>query len=346
MEPNHAPPRAADIAAAERNPAPNAPPPVIAAAPSSHPTQPPAAAERSRIPPGTAEAPAPAPNAPPPVLAAALPSHAAPPPVVTDPADVPPRTVPPAAEAADASAPPARDASAPPAHAAAIPQPAPTPPDPRAEQRAAELAAQRAELEHQVALLRAQVADTTQSLDTLRSQQAQARHDLATMEALRTAPPRATPHPSPAPDQRPVVLASRTPSEPPAHEQSDAAADVLERLRHEPAPAAPPPEPAPAPRQPSPADTATRHELERARDSLLAGRIDEARRALQVAQLRLVFRPVGPGGGPSAAGHGAADVARALTVLGVGDVSAALRAVSQALAESGTETTALGGAPR
>ena len=61
-------------------------------------------------------------------------------------------------------------------------------------------------------------------------------------------------------------------------------------------------------------------ELNAARAALASGRIDDARRLLQQAQLQLVFRPVSSAGEDSpAAARGAADVARALDALSAND---------------------------
>lgn len=122
--------------------------------------------------------------------------------------------------------------------------------------------------------------------------------------------------------------------------ETDATRSVIDRLRHEPQP--PPPEPAMAVEraaQPALADVrrvAPRDRLAKARGAIAAGRIAEAQRLLEEAQLQLVFRPLTPTGGePSTASRSAGQVADALTMLGSGDPGRAVQFIDQALAESG-----------
>jgi hypothetical protein len=189
-------------------------------------------------------------------------------------------------------------------------------------------------LQKQLAALRTQLAETARNLELLHSQQAQAQRDLATAEAQRTtAADRAD---AARADQRrrtvarpPVPASSPAAAQPP--QEADIAQDVIDRLRHQAPPAAPPPS---EPRRFT--DTATFGQLRDARNALAAGHIEDARRALQVAQLRLVFRPVGADGvAPPPAGRSAADVARALSLLGIGATDQAMRAIDQALSDSG-----------
>jgi hypothetical protein len=72
--------------------------------------------------------------------------------------------------------------------------------------------------------------------------------------------------------------------------------------------------------------------LAAARTALVSGRIEDARRLLQEAQLQLVFRPVNAAGDDQpAARNGAADVAHALDALSANDVSLSRRYVDLAV---------------
>ena len=72
--------------------------------------------------------------------------------------------------------------------------------------------------------------------------------------------------------------------------------------------------------------------LTAARTALVNGRIGDARRLLQEAQLQLVFRPVETAGDdPPSVGNGAADVGRALEALSANDVPLSRRYIDIAL---------------
>jgi hypothetical protein len=82
--------------------------------------------------------------------------------------------------------------------------------------------------------------------------------------------------------------------------------------------------------------------LSAARDAVAKGRIDDARRLLQEAQLQLVFRPIDASGDdPSTANKAAADVARALEALSANDALLSRRYIDVAvndLSGNGTDT--------
>jgi hypothetical protein len=74
--------------------------------------------------------------------------------------------------------------------------------------------------------------------------------------------------------------------------------------------------------------------LTSARSALVAGRIDDAVRLLQEAQLQLVFRPVDTtGANPEGVGQGASDVARALEALSANNVPNGVRFIDQAIGD-------------
>jgi hypothetical protein len=75
--------------------------------------------------------------------------------------------------------------------------------------------------------------------------------------------------------------------------------------------------------------------LAAARAALASGRVEDARRLLQEAQLQLVFRPLDAGGEdqPSAAKR-AADVAHALEAMGANDLALGRRYIDAALGNS------------
>jgi TolA-binding protein len=302
-------------------------------------TQIPQSPDKSAVPPppDTSKLATAAPRPGPAVTPAPAPAPAAP--VAPPSAPLAAQATPPAASAAP-SAPPAFAASAPPspAPAAVSARPPARNPDPDAK-----LAEERTALQQQLRELRAEVAEASRTLDNLHTQIAEAHQDLATLEAQRAATvARAE---ASKPEQHPRVAAAR----PTPDAASDTTQDVINHLRRRtvppaapsPTPAtlsAPVPEPAPAPYS----DPVTRQRLQEARDALAAGRIDDARRSLQIAQLRLVFRPVGPdGSAPPSAGQSAADVARALNMLGVGDNARAMRAIDQALTDAGSQPARL-----
>ena len=68
-----------------------------------------------------------------------------------------------------------------------------------------------------------------------------------------------------------------------------------------------------------------------ARAAVVEGRIEDARRSLQAAQVQLVFQPVGPGEDTPRASQAAGPVAQALSALGYGDRGRALVAIDQAI---------------
>jgi hypothetical protein len=75
-----------------------------------------------------------------------------------------------------------------------------------------------------------------------------------------------------------------------------------------------------------------RKRLEMARQALMNGRVDDARRLLQEVQVQLVFRPVSPGADDApAAGQGAFDVARALGSLSGTDTSLSQHYIERAM---------------
>jgi len=131
-------------------------------------------------------------------------------------------------------------------------------------------------------------------------------------------------------DQRPVGAKASA-----QHVDPDATG-VLDRLRRDVSSrTAPTPTPRPAVQanQGRRQGPGSRGNLEQAREALAAGRIVEARRLLQVAQLQLVFRPIDPEADePPPAGRAAVAVAHALTALGTGDARQAMNSVDQALA--------------
>jgi hypothetical protein len=78
--------------------------------------------------------------------------------------------------------------------------------------------------------------------------------------------------------------------------------------------------------------TGPHERLQMARAALQAGRVGEAQQYLEEAQLQLVFRPVMPTGDDASVGsRTAGDVASALSMLGSGNISAALYYVDRAM---------------
>jgi hypothetical protein len=70
-----------------------------------------------------------------------------------------------------------------------------------------------------------------------------------------------------------------------------------------------------------------------ARAALVNGRVDEARRLLQEAQLLLVFRPIGTNADEAVvSGRGAADIAHALEALGGNDMLQSRHYMDRAIA--------------
>jgi hypothetical protein len=158
-------------------------------------------------------------------------------------------------------------------------------------------------------------------------------------EPLKTEPPQAEPvRPPPqrqaSPKPGPAVVSQPSPPRP----DGEDAQSVLARLRQSGPASAPPqpadPLPAPEPRfrpQPSPALP----KLGAARAALASGRIEDARRLLQEAQLQLVFRPLDAAGEDQpSAGKRAADVAHALEAMGANDLALSRRYIDAALGNS------------
>jgi len=138
--------------------------------------------------------------------------------------------------------------------------------------------------------------------------------------------------------QKPAPVKPLPVAQPPQnHPDIDDTKSVLARLRQQP----PVPAPLPAPQQdasrlpeppprPNPSPFVPR--LTAARAALTSGRVEEARRLLQEAQLQLVFRPAEVAGEDSAsAARGAADVARALEALSGNDAALSRRYIDVAV---------------
>lgn len=134
----------------------------------------------------------------------------------------------------------------------------------------------------------------------------------------------------PAPPAGQAAATTPAAKSPPAPDYADA---VINRLRH----TAPQP---PVSRNSEPptgdAQASSAHNrLASARAALAAGRIDDARRLLEQAQVQLVFRPVDAAGNVESNGSVAAgDVAEALSMLGAGDVRDAMQYIELALRQS------------
>jgi hypothetical protein len=174
-----------------------------------------------------------------------------------------------------------------------------------------------------------------------------ARRDAAKPDNVKAEPAR--PEPAKPPPQK-LTLLKPAPAPPPPPSQPSAASpdtddaqSVLARLRQL-GPAAAPPQPAlptpPMEPKPRPAPSPSLSRLTAARAALASGRVEDARRLLQEAQLQLVFRPVNAAGDDSpAAGKGAADVAHALDALSANDVPLSRRYIDIALDDlSGSAT--------
>ena len=173
------------------------------------------------------------------------------------------------------------------------------------------------------------------------------RSDTPGFDALKADPNRSTPAkqviqkaiPAPPPLRQ-------TPQQPLSSQQQvvDESETVLARLRQN-AQSAPPVELAerstPSEPRPQSAASATLSRLNAAQAALGGGRVEEARRLLQEAQLQLVFRPVEPADeGPAASGHSAADVARALEAISSNDISSSRRYIDAAVNDLSGNTTA------
>jgi hypothetical protein len=140
----------------------------------------------------------------------------------------------------------------------------------------------------------------------------------------------------------PANIPAPKPAPRPAEPTESDMQSVLARLRQSgPSQAA-----APAPAQPNqqatrapdraarPADQPALPRLTAARAALGAGRMDDAVRLLQEAQLQLVFRPVDTSAAnPEGIGQGASDVARALEALSGNNVPNGMRFIDQAIGD-------------
>ncbi|OJW19043.1 MAG: hypothetical protein BGO51_27075 [Rhodospirillales bacterium 69-11] len=144
------------------------------------------------------------------------------------------------------------------------------------------------------------------------------------------------------PPQRPTrEAAAPAPRDVPPQSPSapSAADDVVERLRRDavvsPAPRVTPPLPTALPQMPAPRAgphrIPTEERLADARLAVLEGRVEDARRFLQAAQVQLVFQPVDPNDSPPPASLASGPVGQALVALGYGDRGRALVAIDQAI---------------
>ncbi|MGD0107231.1 MAG: hypothetical protein ABSC06_24815 [Rhodopila sp.] len=170
-------------------------------------------------------------------------------------------------------------------------------------------------------------------------------------EAPKSGPPKAgIAKAGPAPNSGlPVPVAPKLASEmlipappplpvpPPPRQDIDDAQSVMARLRRlapgsapvQQADASPPVEP-----RLRPSASPSLPGLASARAALVSGRIEEARRLLQQAQLQLVFRPVSEDGDDSpSANKGSADVAHALEALSANDIPLSHRYIDIAVAD-------------
>jgi hypothetical protein len=149
----------------------------------------------------------------------------------------------------------------------------------------------------------------------------------------------ATPTPAAAPPPAKLAQPPAQPTVKPAPSEPDARAAVLARLRRQ-APArgtashvTSDEPPAPAPTEPPAAPP--RQRLLDARTALAAGRVGDAERLLQQAQIQLVLRPTTPSQDVSATGSVAAgQVAEALSMLSAGNVQHALHYINLAAAQA------------
>ena len=225
------------------------------------------------------------------------------------------------------------------------------------------------ELRQQIQSLQAKLAQTSQDVTALRTEADTEKHamealrqqhdadqaDLTHLRAAASSPPPPPQQPvAPTADAQtgpgksadnlptpPKVPQSKPPVQPVRSAQNQskqpaldfsAAQTVLNRLRREPD-AAPPAQnfpPAPPPKSPQ-------ARLTDAHSALTVGRIDDARRLLEQAQVQLAFRPIAPDGDMASSGSVAAgDVAEALSMLNAGDVRDALRYTELAMQRSGS----------
>lgn len=247
--------------------------------------------------------------------------------------------------------------AAPPPAAVEAPPPAaePPPPDARPEQAPARTAVDApatapAPASEQPAPAPAQAASAATVPAPVPKAPPPAATEAESLKPRRASPPHqdvALPRPEPVPP-RPVLP---RPLPAPPRADPDDARSVLARLRQTvplrdppgtvtamaerpgPLPQAPLPVPAPLPAPPPPAVASPALAgLIGARAALASGRIEEARRKLQQAQLALVFRPLGSDNvQAAAAANSAADVARALEALSINDPARARRFADRAL---------------
>lgn len=205
------------------------------------------------------------------------------------------------------------------------------------EERSAALAARVQALQDEVSQLR----------DQLAAKQATAEVAQATLpaaspppripqvaQALPVTPDTVVTPPTTTPEKRTVAApaerreaagkpAGATPPKPaPARPEPDDARSVLARLRQaQPAPAAPPPIVDAPEERPKPIVSPAVARMTAAQAAFNNGRVEDARRLLQEAQLLLVFRSPGSSSeDASAAGRGSVDIAHALEALGSNDV--------------------------
>ena len=108
----------------------------------------------------------------------------------------------------------------------------------------------------------------------------------------------------------------------------DAAQITLNRLRRQSAQAAPSQVRPDNPGEPHRVPTTER--LADARAAVIEGRLEDARRFLQAAQVQLVFRAVGPGGDQPRVSQATGPISQALLALSTGDRGRAIIAIDQA----------------
>jgi uncharacterized protein YjbI with pentapeptide repeats len=162
--------------------------------------------------------------------------------------------------------------------------------------------------------------------DQARAEQAKAQ------QAARTEQAKAEPAnpPKAAVVQRPLPAPPPPPSSSPPRQEADDAQSVLARLRQS-SPGQRGDTTATAETRPAPVASPSLPRLNAARSALASGRIEDARRLLQEAQLQLVFGPAGDN--VPSAGRGAADVARALDALSANDIPLGRRFVDIAMGD-------------
>jgi hypothetical protein len=120
-----------------------------------------------------------------------------------------------------------------------------------------------------------------------------------------------------------------------------AAQAVLDRLRRDTGTA--PPE---QNLQSAPPAKSAQERLSGARMALVVGRIDDARRLLEQAQVQLAFHPPEGGAIPSTGSVAAGDVAEALSMLNAGDIQDALQYIDLAMGQRGGPVQTMSDAER